>query len=81
MELHADLTVNELRDAADFGSLKVVASTPSHMWIAREDFARLAGAQADDPSWRDGLEKMFAYAETKGWVNEDGAVRAHIEWS
>jgi hypothetical protein len=27
------------------------------------------------------LEKMFEYAETHGWVNDDGAVRAHIEWS
>jgi len=39
MELHADLILTELRDASDFGSLKVVASQPSHIWVTREELA------------------------------------------
>jgi len=81
MELHANLTLSELRDPGDFASLKVVAPQPSHIWVTREEFARLAGAAAEDPAWRDGLEKMFDYAASHGWCNEAGAVRAHVEWT
>jgi hypothetical protein len=81
MELHASLTLTELRDPTDFGSLKVVASQPSHVWVTREDLASLAGGVADDPAWREGLEKMFEYAASHGWLDENGAVRAHVEWA
>jgi len=80
MELHADLILTELRDASDFGSLKVVASQPSHIWVTREELASLAGKVAEDPAWLQGLEKMFDYAASHGWLSEDGAVRAHVEW-
>lgn len=81
MELRANLKLTELREPGDFGSLKVVASQPSHVWVTREELAGLAGERAEDPSWQEGLEKMFDYAASHGWLNEDGAVRAHVEWS
>jgi hypothetical protein len=81
VELDAELNLVGLRDASDFGALKVLAAQQSHVWVSREEFVALAGDQANDPSWLEGLDKMFAYAESHGWVNEDGAVRAHVEWS
>jgi hypothetical protein len=81
MELEASMTLVGLHEPTDFTSLKVVASRPSHVWVTREQLTTLAGNHADDPSWREGLEKMVAYAKSRGWVSEDGAVRAHVEWS
>lgn len=81
MELHANLTVTELGDPSDFRSLKAVATKTSHIWVTREEITKLAGERATDPSWRQGLDEMFDYARAHGWVNDDGAVRAHVEWS
>jgi hypothetical protein len=47
---------------------------------------RLAGQAATasgrplGPEWRAGLTGMLEFAATHGWVTEDGAVRAHVEW-
>jgi hypothetical protein len=68
-----------MRDLDDFTSLRVVV--PQHVWITRAEFERLAGDRATDPAWREGLEKMLAYAASKRWMNEHGAVRAHVELS
>ena len=38
----------------------------------------LAGTAAT-PAWDDGLAAMCAYAATKGWVEDDGGIVAHIE--
>jgi hypothetical protein len=81
VELDAELNLVGLRDANDFGALKVVAAQASHVWVSREEFVALAGDQVNDATWLEGLDKMFAYAESHGWLNEDGAVRAHVEWS
>ncbi|HXA32842.1 MAG TPA: hypothetical protein VNV87_11320 [Acidimicrobiales bacterium] len=31
-------------------------------------------------AWEDSLAGMVGYAASKGWVAEDGAIQAHIEW-
>jgi hypothetical protein len=77
MELRADLNVTELHEPDDFGAFKVVA--PAHVWISPEEIERLAGERAQDPSWRQGFERMLAYAREHGWVDERGFVRAHVE--
>jgi hypothetical protein len=47
---------------------------------------RLAGVEAAsegralDEAWESEFTGMLAYAATKGWVTEDGAVRVHVEW-
>ena len=38
----------------------------------------LAGPAAG-PDWDEGFASMTAYAATKGWVEDDGGVLAHIE--
>jgi hypothetical protein len=77
----AALSVRALRDAEDFTALKVVAQRADHVWLTREEIERLAGDRSRDPAWRDQLETMLAYAASKGWVNDEGAVRAHVEWA
>lgn len=80
MEFEADLTLVALHDPTDFKGLKVTARRAEHLWVTREEFVRLAGAHAEDPAWKESLEKMFEFAQSRGWVNEEGAVRAHVEW-
>ena len=33
-----------------------------------------------DAAWDEAFEGMLAYAATRGWIDDDGAVRAHVEW-
>lgn len=39
-----------------------------------------AGAEVG-PDWSERFQGMLAYAEKKGWIDDHGAVQAHIEWS
>lgn len=50
-----------------------------HVHVSVEALTDLAGARAENEEWRAGLEKMIAYARSKGWVDEHGGIRAHIE--
>jgi hypothetical protein len=33
-----------------------------------------------DKHWETGFAAMIEYAGTKGWLAEDGSLRAHVEW-
>jgi hypothetical protein len=33
-----------------------------------------------DAGWDEGFVAMLAYAGAEGWIDDDGAVRAHVEW-
>jgi hypothetical protein len=46
--------------------------------LAGESAAR--GQMELGPDWDAGFDAMVAYAATKGWIAEDGAIRSHIEW-
>ncbi|MEA2177896.1 MAG: hypothetical protein QOG77_1193 [Solirubrobacteraceae bacterium] len=51
-------------------------------FIAVDAVKRLAGDRANDPEWSAGLEKMLAYAASKGWMDPSGtAIQAHVEWA
>jgi hypothetical protein len=53
-----------------------------HAFIAVDAVRLLAGDRAGDPEWSAGLERMLAYADSKGWMDPSGtAIQAHIEWS
>ena len=44
------------------------------------DALRTAGRSAGGSDWQDGFEKMLAYAQSKGWLDEAGtAIQAHVE--
>lgn len=81
-----------LKEADDFRAFKVVCASPrtdcrdafaqvgrlddDHLWVDA-DWIRRHGPADDD--WLTGLGKMMDYAASAGWVDADGAVRAHIE--
>lgn len=50
-----------------------------HVHVDPEVLLRLAGDRANDPSWRESLDAMIAFAAKHGWVDESGFIRAHIE--
>jgi hypothetical protein len=47
-----------------------------HAWVPADLVRRLAGG---DAAWEEGFAKMLAFATGRGWVDGDGAIRAHIE--
>jgi hypothetical protein len=49
-----------------------------HAWIS-PDWLRRASGLAGDAGWQAGFAKMLEFAAKQGWVNEAGAIRAHIE--
>jgi hypothetical protein len=68
----------EVVEPDDFTSFKVVVGTTSHTWVDPSGLAALAG-RAGDADWQDKLDGMVGYAETKGWLDEQGRLRAHVE--
>jgi len=80
-----------LEDADNFKAFKVVtaADAPAaafaaigrrdggHVWV---DAAWLkTNGRPEDAAWLAGLEKMLGFAKGAGWLDETGAVRAHLE--
>jgi hypothetical protein len=50
-------------------------------FIQRATIERLAGNAAVSEDWSERYQAMLAYAGTKGWLDDAGAIQAHIEWS
>jgi hypothetical protein len=50
-----------------------------HVLVDPIALTALAGDAARDPEWTSGLRGMIDYARSKGWVDDAGRVRAHIE--
>jgi len=50
-----------------------------HMWLA-EPFLRELVSRRDDAVWAAQFRDMISNAARYGWVDEQGRVRAHIEW-
>lgn len=47
-------------------------------WVCPAALRRLA-PRGEDAAWQQGFAGMVAFAETRGWVDEAGRVRAHID--
>lgn len=52
-----------------------------HAWLDQDAVAGLPGGRPEDPEWRQAFASMVEYATGAGWVDETGAIRAHIDWS
>jgi hypothetical protein len=83
-----------LEDVWDLKALSFATDQPSntpiagiqwaddeHVTIAVGTLRDLAGDTARDPEWAQGFAGMIAYATSKGWVDDAGAVRMHVERS
>jgi hypothetical protein len=68
-------------DAALAAAVATVGSMadPEHVLIDRAALEGLAGDHAQEPDWQQSLSSMLQYAASKGWVDDTGAIRAHIE--
>jgi hypothetical protein len=59
--------------------LGVVEADGGHAMLDAGAVRLLAGATAGD-AWTAGFDTMVEYARSKGWTDEHGRVRAHLEW-
>lgn len=48
-------------------------------FVDRAIVEQLAEGQVGD-DWAERFAGMIAYAEKKGWLDDDGLIQAHIEW-
>jgi hypothetical protein len=53
----------------------------SHAFVDIDALVALADARARDREWRASLDGMIEYARARGWLDERGAIRAHVEWA
>jgi hypothetical protein len=49
-----------------------------HVYVEPDRLIALAGVHGRNPVWVASLWEMIAYADTHGWVDTEGRVRAHI---
>jgi hypothetical protein len=52
---------------------------PDHVFVPAQTLVTLAAPASAAPAWRTGFDAMIAYADKHGWVDDEGAVRMHIE--
>lgn len=84
-----------LADADNFRAFSVVTASDSasadalsdlgsldpdgeHVWLDGEAVKRLAGPEVAD-TWHTEFDNMVQYAQSKGWTDDAGRIRAHIE--
>jgi hypothetical protein len=60
------------------GELGHFAEGGEDAWLDPEALRRAAGADTE-LELRKGFDRMVAYAVSKGWVGENGRLRAHVE--
>ncbi|MGL3150338.1 hypothetical protein ACSS7Z_08230 [Microbacterium sp. A82] len=53
-------------------------ATDEHVWIEAEPLQSAASALSTAADWNDGFARMLDYARSKGWVDDTGAIRAHV---
>ena len=82
MDIEIDLRLvpprTVLQNPDDFTSFKVVIREASHTKVRADVIEQLAGDRATQADWQQGFKRMLDYAESKGWLDENG-VQAHIE--
>lgn len=52
-----------------------------HVFVDATAVKALAGERATEPRWLASLDGMLEYAAAHGWIDDAGAIRAHVEWS
>lgn len=51
----------------------------THAWV-RPDAVRALSPLAGDPEWDAAFANMLSFAESHGWIGENGGIRAHIDY-
>ncbi|MCP3854069.1 MAG: hypothetical protein GY745_09390 [Actinomycetia bacterium] len=73
---HVELIGSDDALAATLGDVGRVDG--KHVWVSPGAVRRLAVGQVND-NWESDFAGMVGYATSKGWVDDAGAIRAHIE--
>jgi flavin reductase (DIM6/NTAB) family NADH-FMN oxidoreductase RutF len=73
-----DAPQNENAEKALSGVVQLDGS--QHAWV-RPEVVRALSPAAKYADWEEGFRGMVDFASSKGWVNADGAIRAHIEYA
>ena len=67
------------RDAAqDLGGCGVWSQDGAHLFVEPDWLRRQAGSLADDPEWQRNFAGMVEFARSKGWLDDQGRIRAHV---
>lgn len=66
-------------DAAALGRVGRVDVDGEHVFVTPDSVRALAGDAAQAPGWEDQFQGMLGYAASKGWLDEAGAIRLHVE--
>jgi hypothetical protein len=75
-----DLDIKSIEKLLELDNLGYLSEDEQEVYIGIQGLVALAGELAT-PKWIEELEKMVAYAKSKGWTNLSGdSVKAHIEW-
>ncbi len=72
-------TQKDLATAVAASGLGRMGIDGAHVVVLPAALRRLA-RDGVDAAWEAGFEAMCAYARTKGWIEDDGAILAHVEW-
>jgi hypothetical protein len=68
----------ELRGRKDALTALGQVDVDGDVHITRESLTQLTRAPADDPRWLAAVDEMLEHARHAGWVDDTGAVRAHV---
>ena len=68
-----------LEERGAFSSFKVVVIGTEHTWVGADTLKSLAGEAGKDAAWQAELDRMLEFARTKGWMNQRGEIRAHVQ--
>ena len=60
------------------GDMGHFAEDGDHAWLDPKGLCRAAGFDANSET-QEGFDAMVAYAVSKGWVDDEGRLRAHVE--
>ena len=64
--------------AAEAALARIARPDGDAAWVSPVALAGLA-PEGGDPAWQRGLAGMVAFARSRGWVDDEGGIRAHIE--
>jgi hypothetical protein len=70
---------DSLPDVVHDSGLGRMGPDGSHVVVDPVALRALAGDAATD-EWDEGFAAMCTYAASKGWVEADGGILAHVEW-
>lgn len=79
LSVHTTLTGDAIAAAVADLRLGSLDDDGKHIWIAKTALVDKGRESSLGLEWEQGLDRMYDYARTKGWVDDERRVRAHIQ--